>query len=660
MREASVMTIGFQVDSTDSSYTRTLIEGVDAFCRESGTGLVVFSGRSLGWPFGFEFQNNVIFEHIRAPNVDALVIASGTQCNFMSRERFAEYIASRAPLPVVSIAVKVPGAANVLGENEIGLRELVHHLVDRHGCRSFLVVLGPEANFDSNERLEVVRDALGTRGLGLAAGSAIRGEFSSERSAEVMAAYLDSGGRLPDAIVALSDIMAMGVLEALDARGLRVPEDVIVTGFDDVSRSRFTIPPLTTVSQNLFRQGWLAAQHARELVLRGGAGKTRIPADTVVPTRAVLRQSCGCLPECETSLYGIATDGSPLDGPSGLDMSSGVRRFALSDAMFRLRQYLSRVNAAEKLEDCFMRLRADLEGFEIDSCAVVLYGRRVIRTTDGAFRLPSSACLEVRYDESVPAGAERHGLVFDPRERMLPEGTFSSRPRTLVSSALYHREEQLGYILYEPGSVDSSVYETICVQLSSMVNASVLLAEKEAVGNLLGEALRNLEETNRKLDVDSRTDELTGLMNRRGFLSSGQAMVSQAIRRGKQGIVIFGDMDGLKAINDEWGHDAGDRALVAMAAALKLVFRSEDVVARLSGDEFVAVANDLTPADLPGIRVRLDAALARSNAVNGEPFTVSMSLGCVDYSADNKDLETLLSLADGVLYEEKRAKHAAR
>ncbi len=659
MRVDTAVRIGFQVDSIDSSYTRTLIEGVDAFCRGNGIDLVVFSGRSFGWPFGFEFQNNVIFDHIREPNVDALVIASGTQCNFIGPERFASYVATKAPLPVVSIAVRVNGVENVLGENEIGLRELTEHLIDRHKCRSFLVVTGPEGNFDSNERLAVVRTVLGERGLSFGDDSLVRGQFSSDTTAEEMARYFDSGGALPDAIVALSDVMAMGVLQVLEKRGLRVPDDVIVTGFDDVSRSRFSLPPLTTVSQNLFRQGWLAARRARDAVVRGGA-EADSRSDTVVSTRAVLRQSCGCLPEHETSVYGKAIDGTALEGPVGLEISSGVRRFELSDDMFRLRRYLSRVNAAEKIDDCFLRLRADLESFDIASCAIVLYGKRLIRPVDREFRLPDAACLELRYDEAVPAGAERLGYVFNPRERMIPEGTFSSRSRTLVASALYHREEQLGYILYEPGSVDSSVYETICVQISSMVNAAVLLAEKEEVGNLLSEALRNLEETNRKLDVDSRTDELTGLMNRRGFLSSGQAMISQAIRRGKEGIVIFGDLDGLKAINDEWGHDAGDRALVAMSAALKRVFRSEDVVARLSGDEFAAVANDLLPSDLPGIRARLDAALARRNSASGEPFKVSISLGCMEFSPENRDLETLLSLADGVLYEEKRAKHAGR
>ncbi len=660
MSDDTAMRIGFQVDSTDSSYTRTLVEGVDAYCRGQGLDLVVFAGRSLGWPFGFEYQNNVIFELIGEANVDALVIASGTQCNFVGPDRFEAYVAEKAPLPVVSIAVSVPGAVNVLGENETGFRELIGHLVDRHGCQTFLFVVGPEGNFDSNERIAVIRDVLKSRGLIFSDDSSLCGQFSSDRTSSEMSRYLDSGGRLPDAIVALSDVMAMGVLEALARRGIRVPEDVIVTGFDDVTRSRFSTPPLTTVSQNLYEQGWIAAQRAHEAIVKPGGAAAAADTVTVVSTHAVLRQSCGCLPENETAVYGLSLEGSPIEGPHGLSASPGVYRFALGDAMFRLRQYLSRVNAAEKIDECFLRIRPDLEAFDIASCAVVLYGKRVFRSGDGSFALPQRACLELLYDERIPRGAERPGTVFDPRERMLPEGSFSARPRTLVVSALYHREEQLGYILYEPGKVDSSIYETICVQISSMVNAAVLLAEKEEVGILLSEALKDLEETNRKLDIDSRTDELTGLMNRRGFLSCGQAMVSQAIRRGKEGIVIFGDMDGLKAINDEWGHDAGDRALVAMAGALKQAFRSEDVVARLAGDEFAAVAIDLSPKDLPGVRARLDAALSASNVVNGEPFAVSISLGCVDFSADNKDLETLLSLADGLLYEEKRAKHAAR
>lgn len=129
----------------------------------------------------------------------------------------------------------------------------------------------------------------------------------------------------------------------------------------------------------------------------------------------------------------------------------------------------------------------------------------------------------------------------------------------------------------------------------------------------------------------------------------------------KGGLVVFSDMDGLKVINDTYGHDAGDRAIIAMGKALRKTFRNIDIVARLGGDEFSIVAIDVTEEFLDIFRKRLDQILEAYNATSGESFKLSLSLGAVSFSHDdNNRLEKLLMLADSVLYEEKRQKRAAR
>jgi diguanylate cyclase (GGDEF)-like protein len=117
-------------------------------------------------------------------------------------------------------------------------------------------------------------------------------------------------------------------------------------------------------------------------------------------------------------------------------------------------------------------------------------------------------------------------------------------------------------------------------------------------------------------------------------------------------------MDGLKEINDTLGHDAGDRAIMEMAGALRKAFRSEDLVARLGGDEFAAVACDLVASDFPKVRERIGQALEEVNSRRDERFSLSISLGFVVFSREDRNLEHLLAVADGVLYEEKRRKHA--
>jgi len=162
---------------------------------------------------------------------------------------------------------------------------------------------------------------------------------------------------------------------------------------------------------------------------------------------------------------------------------------------------------------------------------------------------------------------------------------------------------------------------------------------------------------NKKLSDMSQTDELTGLYNRRGFVSLGQQSMQLAVRMNKNGMVVFSDMDGLKVINDTWGHDTGDRAIVAMAFVLKKTFRSLDIIARLGGDEFAIVAVDVNNKFIKTLRERMNRFLKVYNESSKEPFTLSISIGAVDFSAQqNSNLEKLLSKADSVLYEEKRKK----
>jgi len=130
-----------------------------------------------------------------------------------------------------------------------------------------------------------------------------------------------------------------------------------------------------------------------------------------------------------------------------------------------------------------------------------------------------------------------------------------------------------------------------------------------------------------------------------------------AIRMNKNGLVVISDMDGLKRINDTWGHDAGDRAIIAMAHVLEKTFRSLDVLARLGGDEFAIVAVDVDPEFAETLRTRMDKLVAHYNQTSGEPFTLAISTGAVVFKGgQSRNLEALLALADSALYEEKRQK----
>lgn len=166
---------------------------------------------------------------------------------------------------------------------------------------------------------------------------------------------------------------------------------------------------------------------------------------------------------------------------------------------------------------------------------------------------------------------------------------------------------------------------------------------------------KTLEETLKSISI---TDELTGLLNRRGFFALAQQQVKIANRSQRGLVLLFGDLDGLKTINDTYGHHAGDQALIETAKLLREVFRESDIIARLGGDEFaVLMTEDSGPTKADTINARLQEAIRVRNGVSSEPYDLQISTGIKRYHPDHPmSLDRLVSDADGLMYDEKKRK----
>jgi diguanylate cyclase (GGDEF)-like protein/PAS domain S-box-containing protein len=158
----------------------------------------------------------------------------------------------------------------------------------------------------------------------------------------------------------------------------------------------------------------------------------------------------------------------------------------------------------------------------------------------------------------------------------------------------------------------------------------------------------------------SLRDELTRLYNRRGFMEVATQAQSLAVRDERPCALIFIDLNGMKRINDDLGHEAGDDALVDAADVLNEALRESDVLARLGGDEFVAFVLDFTALDLDGLRMRLRALADEKTKARARPYRLSMSVGASFSEAGfRKPLADLLDEADAAMYRQKRARQAA-
>jgi diguanylate cyclase (GGDEF)-like protein len=151
-------------------------------------------------------------------------------------------------------------------------------------------------------------------------------------------------------------------------------------------------------------------------------------------------------------------------------------------------------------------------------------------------------------------------------------------------------------------------------------------------------------------------DDLTGLLNRRGFMSLAMQQLKIAQRENWELVVLFADLDGLKHINDNFGHPEGDRALRTIAAVLKETFRTSDLFGRLGGDEFIVMALNAPAPGVAAMLERLQRNIERHNDQN-RYYRISLSLGIAQFDPQQAlSLEDLIVRADQALYENKRKK----
>jgi LacI family transcriptional regulator len=195
-----------------------------------------------------------------------------------------------AAVPVVTLAGKPGrGSMNVRCDNETGMRELVRHLVMEHGYRSLAYLSGRSDSPDNRSRAHAFEAEATAAGVRVYSGPEWQGNYSAAGGAKVVTTLLDAGREMPRAIVCANDQTALGVMHALARRGIRVPGEVAVTGFDDVPVARHLHPPLTTIRQPMQELGAMAFD---VLYSRISTGKGE--SDVMLPVQLIIRESCGC------------------------------------------------------------------------------------------------------------------------------------------------------------------------------------------------------------------------------------------------------------------------------------------------------------------------------------------------------------------------------
>ena len=289
-RKKSKIRIGVFIDSFLSRNQFDIWLGIVAAISDGKVGLVGFAGGSLEDTSGYFSRSNIIYDLVSKENIDGLIGISGFLGNFTGIQNLASFYRKYSPIPIVSIGAYIDGCTNILVDNRMGMREGITHLIEAHNIKRIAFIKGTYKNPEAEERFGVYKEMLEAYSISLDQNLVVKGDFTEKSSKEAVSVLIDERNATFDAVVAANDFMALEAIKELRRRGIKVPQDVAVIGFDDIEESKYSNPPLTTVRQPLFNLGYQAVSQLITIV-----NGDEVPSKIELPTRLVIRRSCRCL-----------------------------------------------------------------------------------------------------------------------------------------------------------------------------------------------------------------------------------------------------------------------------------------------------------------------------------------------------------------------------
>ena len=283
--------LGLLADAFDDEFQKQVLVAAEREARDQNLDFVAISGGMLG--VELQHPKNFVFDLVGPHNVDALLICAHTIGHHVTPDQIAAFVQRYAPLPRVCLGVEIPGLSSLLIDNEVGMYTAVKHLITAHDRRKIAMIAGPVANPEAQARYRGFARALAEQGMPVDARRMGFGNFTRPSGGLAVGELLDGrglGSGEVDAIVCANDVMALGALDELDRRGVRVPRDLSLVGFDDLDFARYARVPLTTVRQPVTEQVRYAVRS-----LAGALHGTPLVARAITfETEFVRRRSCGC------------------------------------------------------------------------------------------------------------------------------------------------------------------------------------------------------------------------------------------------------------------------------------------------------------------------------------------------------------------------------
>jgi len=644
-------TIAVLIPTFTIEYSIDVLSGIYDYFADKDVKVIVcqtkFPHSTIG---AFDYQYFTSVEYLKAHDVNAYIVVSGVYTATIPHEQLEDIVAQFAPRPVISIAAdfSLPGTYSILADCNKSFSEIVGHLKNVHHCKKIAFFSANSTkSAEALERYDAFTAALEEHDLPFYPDLVFDGKFTyAESKAAMKKACPTKEDVTFDAIVCANDMMASGCMEALQELGVKIPDEVKVTGFDDAIVSKLSNPKLSTINQSIYKQGYKAAELA-DTILNGKSIRKR----TLIPLLSKFRQSCGCVNCNSSQAIFVDTEGKTCLDTEDEDLKLNQFVYELNERN-KIITLMDTVRGANTLKQLFYNIKFIAQQCDMPCIAINFLKDVVYLDAEDNFECPKKMSLWMLHDGENSIELFKPGVNYNPRETLVPSRSLQSSKGIFILHPIFSGETNYGYLLCK---VSKKHFFDYIVYLKIIITT---IAQSFEYTNQIVET-EKLETEKNVLTRQSRTDELTQILNRRGFIEQGQAALDLMQETDKSGVVFFADMDGLKKINDTYGHEVGDLAIKTQAQVLKSVFRSADVVGRLSGDEFGIVAVGMKLNHVESVRLKVDMMNEKMSKENNLPFKLSISLGAVDLQKSSV-LKKLLSAADQSLYQEKRKKRHAR
>lgn len=594
----------------------------------------------------YEYQYNTLISYAQVHSLDIVLLCLGN-ISAIHETRSAEIINGFGDIPIILIASEQDGYSSVCYANEAGLTEGIEALVTRENREHIGIITGYTTNKDSYERLETYKKVLQAHNLPIDE-SLICCTYFDEKCRADAAAFIDSNPDL-DAIVCGNDAIAAVVYDLLQKRGILVGKDISVIGFDDILGSKYLTPPLASVKASAYDLGSRAVMQAHRKLLTGTMGQVE---QFRVSTKFLYRSSLGSGCEEEIKLQNLLDEQDKLI--ENVQQAENSRKLIMTNHNMNV---FSRdmLMLADDSDDSYLCIMNSLTEAGIKNSYLFTLKEPVAFHPGDNWIQPNQIYLRASLND---------GRAFVPRktaqliniQNIYDHPHMSDTRNTYVMIDLYSRDLQYGFLLCDIGYDNLHYVEYLCYQVSIAIKFIYMFAKQHTLLLEKDEMLQRLQKENLQLDSISGKDELTGILNRRGFYKKADAFIESAAETGQSVVFAYADLNYLKQINDIHGHAEGDFALTSCATVLEEVFPGS-LTGRIGGDEFAVLAlhqNISTEADL---KKQINQKLAECAEKAGKSYSVTLSVGIYMQPANSRFLlKDAIEAADALLYEEKKKK----